>query len=63
MSNAADSPIAAAGTIRLGRDLTVNQLGFGAMRITRPGIWGEPHNRSADIALPRHVVGRGVNLG
>ena len=33
---------AAAGTITIGGDLTVNRLGFGAMRITGRGIWGEP---------------------
>ena len=33
---------AEAGTIDVGGDLTVNRLGFGAMRITGPGIWGEP---------------------
>jgi hypothetical protein len=33
---------AAAGTIDIGGDLTVNRLGFGAMRITGHGIWGEP---------------------
>jgi hypothetical protein len=32
----------AAGTIDVGGDLTVNRMGFGAMRITGPGIWGEP---------------------
>ena len=35
---------AAAGKIDVGGDLTVNRLGFGAMRITGPGIWGEPKN-------------------
>ena len=39
-------PAAAAGTIRLG-DLTVNRLGFGAMRIAGPDIWGEPKDRAA----------------
>ena len=33
---------AEAGTIDVGGDLTVNRLGFGAMRITGDGIWGEP---------------------
>ena len=33
---------AAAGKIDVGGDLTVNRLGFGAMRITGPGIWGDP---------------------
>lgn len=62
MSNAARSPINDAGTITLGGDLTVNRLGFGAMRVTGPGIWGEPHNRTEAIALLRRVVGRGVNF-
>ena len=34
-----------AGTIDVGGDLTVNRLGFGAMRITGHGIWGEPASR------------------
>ena len=36
---------AAAGKIDVGGDLTVNRLGFGAMRITGPGIWGDPPDR------------------
>ncbi len=35
-------PAAAAGTITLGGDLTVNRMGFGAMRLTGKGIWGPP---------------------
>ena len=38
--------VAAAGTIRLG-DLTVNRLGFGAMRVAGPDVWGEPKDRAA----------------
>jgi hypothetical protein len=37
---------AAAGTIDVGGDLTVNRLGFGAMRITGDGIWGYPKDRN-----------------
>ena len=37
---------AAAGKIDVGGDLTVNRLGFGAMRITGPGIWGDPPDRT-----------------
>ena len=33
---------AAAGTLTIGGDLVVNRMGFGAMRLTGPGIWGEP---------------------
>ncbi|HKU70393.1 MAG TPA: aldo/keto reductase [Burkholderiales bacterium] len=42
----ANSPAAAAGTLRLG-DLTVNRLAFGAMRVTGPDVWGEPKDRAA----------------
>ena len=51
----------AAGTIRLG-DLTVNRLGFGAMRITGKGVWGPPADRNAAIATLRRAVELGVNL-
>ena len=50
---------AAAGRIRLGADLTVARMGFGAMRLTGPGIWGEP----ADPARCRSVLRRAVDLG
>src|SRR5215469_8934787 len=50
---------AEAGTIDVGGDLTVNRLGFGAMRITGPGIWGAP--RDADAA--KEALRRAVELG
>jgi pyridoxine 4-dehydrogenase len=53
---------AAAGTIDVGGDLTVNRLGFGAMRITGRGIWGEPPSRDQAIATLRRVVELGVNF-
>ena len=49
-------------TFLLGGDLEVDRLGFGAMRITGDGIWGEPADRSACRDLLRRVVGAGVNL-
>jgi aryl-alcohol dehydrogenase-like predicted oxidoreductase len=49
----------ASGTFALGGDLTVNRLGFGAMRITGAGIWGEPK----DAALAKKVLQRAVELG
>ncbi len=52
-------PAAAAGTVRIGGDLLVNRMGFGAMRITGPGIWGEPK----DAAEARRVLRRAVELG
>jgi pyridoxine 4-dehydrogenase len=52
-------PVAASGTITLGGDLTVHRLGYGAMRITGPGIWGPP----ADLEVARQVLRRAVELG
>jgi pyridoxine 4-dehydrogenase len=46
----------------LGGDLPVQRLGFGAMRITGPGIWGEPRDRDEAIAVLRRAVDLGVNL-
>lgn len=53
---------AAAGQITLGGDLTVNRLGFGAMRITGPGIWGDPPDVSAAVRLLRRAVDLGVTF-
>jgi Aldo/keto reductase family len=52
---------AVAGSIRLG-DLTVNRLGYGAMRITGKGIWGPPADHKAAIATLRRAVDLGVNF-
>jgi pyridoxine 4-dehydrogenase len=51
--------MAVAKTFKLGGDLEINRLGFGAMRLTGKGIWGEPE----DIAEARHVLKRAVELG
>jgi pyridoxine 4-dehydrogenase len=53
---------AAAGTIDLGGDLTVNRLGFGAMRVTGSGIWGDPPDRDEAKAVLRRAVELGVNF-
>src|SRR5262245_62914877 len=53
---------AAAGTIGIGGDLTVNRMGFGAMRITGKGIWGDPPSREAAQATLRRAVELGVNF-
>jgi pyridoxine 4-dehydrogenase len=53
---------AAAGTIDVGGDLTVNRLGFGAMRVTGEGIWGEPKDRDQAKATLRRAVEMGVNF-
>jgi aryl-alcohol dehydrogenase-like predicted oxidoreductase len=49
-------------TFKIGGDLAVRRLGFGAMRITGDGIWGPPDDPEAARALLRRVVELGVNL-
>ncbi len=51
-----------ASTLVIGGDLEVGRFGFGAMRITGPGIWGEPKDPAGARALLRHLVDVGVNL-
>ncbi len=51
-----------AGTIDVGGDLTANRLGFGAMRITGDGIWGEPADRDEAKAVLRRAIELGVNF-
>jgi pyridoxine 4-dehydrogenase len=57
-----DLPAAKAGTLRLGGDLSVNRLGFGAMRITGKGIWGEPKDRDEVIRVLRRAIELGINF-
>lgn len=52
----------ASGTFRIGGDLTVNRLGFGAMRITGKGIWGDPDNPKAARETLARLPGLGVNF-
>jgi len=55
-------PAARSGTVLLGGDLPVHRLGFGAMRLTGKGIWGEPRDAREAIAVLRRAVALGVNL-
>src|SRR4051794_6576031 len=50
------------GTFALGGDLSVNRLGFGAMRITGKGIWGEPADRAEALRVLRRLPELGVNF-
>jgi aryl-alcohol dehydrogenase-like predicted oxidoreductase len=52
----------AAGTFRIGGELEVARLGFGAMRITGPGIWGPPRDSAGAVRVLRRAVELGVNL-
>jgi len=51
-----------AGQVSLGRALSVNRLGYGAMRLTGDGIWGPPKDRKAALAVLRRAVELGVNF-
>lgn len=51
-----------AGTVDVGGDLTVNRLGFGAMRITGEGIWGQPHEPREAKAVLRRAIELGVTF-
>jgi pyridoxine 4-dehydrogenase len=55
--NASDS-----GTFLIGGDLSVHRLGFGAMRITGPGVWGPPEDEKEALAVLRRAVELGVDL-
>ena len=54
---ASDGPLG--GTLTIGGDVTINRLGFGAMRLCGPGVWGEPLDPSA----AKRVLTRAVELG
>jgi pyridoxine 4-dehydrogenase len=51
-----------AGTVSLGNEISVNRLGYGAMRLTGPGIWGPPKDRKAALAVLRRASELGVNF-
>jgi pyridoxine 4-dehydrogenase len=58
----ATNTLTSAGTFTIGGNLTVNRLGFGAMRITGDGIWGEPKNPEEAKRVLRRAVELGVNF-
>jgi pyridoxine 4-dehydrogenase len=62
MSDTSTNAAAAAGTITIGGDLTVNRMGFGAMRVVGKGIWGPPADRKNALNVLRHAVASGVNF-
>jgi pyridoxine 4-dehydrogenase len=50
------------GTFSIGGDLTIHRLGFGAMRITGDGVWGEPKDREEAKRVLKRLPDLGVNL-
>lgn len=57
-----DRPAAASGTFAIGGDLTVNRLGYGAMQLTGPGVWGDPADPDEAVRVLRRAVELGVNF-
>ncbi|MFL5492860.1 MAG: aldo/keto reductase [Gemmatimonadales bacterium] len=55
-------PAAAAGSITLGGHLPVNRMGFGAMRLTGPGVWGPPKDRTEAVRVLQRAVELGVDF-
>jgi pyridoxine 4-dehydrogenase len=51
-----------AGQVSLGKEFSVNRLGFGAMRLTGEGIWGPPKDRAGAVAVLRRAVELGVQF-
>jgi pyridoxine 4-dehydrogenase len=62
MSTSETGNAGGAGTLDVGGDLTVNRLGYGAMRITGSGIWGQPPDHDEAVAVLRRAVALGVNF-
>ena len=57
-----ENSLSLAGNVSLGGKLSVHRLGYGAMRLTGEGIWGEPKDRKAALAVLRRAVELGVNF-
>jgi aryl-alcohol dehydrogenase-like predicted oxidoreductase len=57
-----ERPAQASGTFDLGGDLPVHRLGFGAMRITGPGIWGPPTDHDEAVRVLRRAVDLGIDF-
>src|SRR6201997_44770 len=51
-----------AGTVTLGNEISVHRLGYGAMRLTGPVIWGPPKDRKVALAVLRRALELGVNF-
>ena len=62
MTTTTTTPVTDSGVLTLGGDLTVHRLGFGAMQLTGPGVWGEPADREECIRVLRRSVELGVDL-
>ena len=61
-STAATRPADASGVFSIGGDLPVNRLGYGAMQLTGPGVWGDPKDPEEAVRVLRRAVELGVNF-
>ena len=57
-----EQPAAQSGIFKIGGDTPIHRLGFGAMRLTGNGVWGEPENPAECIAVLRRAVDLGINF-
>ena len=62
MTTSSQSLVSASGTFQIGGDLPVHRLGYGAMQLTGPGVWGEPADRAEGLRVLRRAVELGVTL-
>lgn len=61
-STSTENLAAASGTFRLGGDLPVVRLGYGAMQLTGPGVWGPPRDHAEAVAVLRRAVELGITF-
>ncbi|MFF0471622.1 aldo/keto reductase [Micromonospora zamorensis] len=61
-TNISEQPAKASGTYRIGGDVTVNRLGYGAMQITGPGVWGDPKDPAEAVRVLRRAIEMGVTF-
>jgi len=57
-----EQPAKASGEFQLGARLPVTRLGYGAMQLTGPGVWGDPDDPAEAIRVLRRSIDLGVNL-
>ncbi|GCF07569.1 aldo/keto reductase [Dictyobacter arantiisoli] len=62
MTNIQNQPATESGTFKIGGDLQVYRLGYGAMRITGDGIWGQPKDKQGSLAVLRRALELGINF-
>ena len=61
-TNISEQPAKASGTYRIGGDLPVDRLGYGAMQLTGPGVWGDPQDPAEAVRVLRRAVELGVTF-